>query len=172
VNAHALIDRMERFPAVLRALTDGLTPEQARRRPPSGAWSIVEIVCHLVDEEAEDFRARARLTLEDPAAPWPGIDPEGAARTRGYIDRELAQMVQRFENERRESVAWLRSLRAPNWENAYQHPRLGPIRAGDLLTAWAAHDTLHLRQIAKRLHELAAADGEPFSASYAGQWGP
>jgi hypothetical protein len=57
-----------------------------------------------------------------------------------------------------------------DWSVAYQHPKVGPIRAGDLLTGWAAHDALHLRQISKRLFQLAERDGAGFTSRYAGEW--
>lgn len=172
MNAAALIDRLERAGPAVQALAAIPTPEQARFKPVSGAWSILEIVCHLGDEEVDDFRTRLRLTQEDPAAPWPGIDPERWARDRRYNDQDLAAAVDRFVRERRESTRWLRSLTSPDWHVSVMRPH-GPLRAGDLLVAWAAHDALHIRQIAKRLYELAEADGQPegFIARYAGEWG-
>ena len=50
-------------------------------------------------------------------------------------------------------------------------PKIGPIRAGDLLASWAAHDMLHLRQIAKRKFELIQQAGGEFTTDYAGPWG-
>lgn len=172
-----LLLRLERAPAVIAAMTAMVSPDDARLKPVSGAWSILEIVCHLVDEETDDFRARLELTQRDPAAPWPGIDPEGWAARREYQKQDLGAKVRAFAEERARSVAWLRSLRDPDWQVAHNHPRFGPIRAGDLLCAWPAHDALHIRQIAKRLYELAARDGaaispaKPFVTRYAGEWG-
>ena len=139
-------------------------------KPPSGNWSILEIVCHLGDEEVEDFRTRVRMTLENPGDDWPPIDPEGVAISRKYQDSSIDDALERFLVERAESVRWLRSLKDPNWQLAYQHPRFGRIQAGEVLTAWVAHDHLHTRQIAKRLFEMSARDGEPYSTSYAGEW--
>lgn len=167
-----LIERMERFPGALHALLEGLDPECARWKPPSGAWSILEIVCHLGDEEVDDFRTRVRMTLEDPGRDWPPIDPEGWARERGYNERDLAERLARFASERTDSVEWLRSLKQPDWSSERVHPKLGSMRAGDVMAAWAAHDALHLRQIAKRLHELAGVDAGGFDTEYAGRWGP
>ncbi len=165
-----LIQRLERFGDILPAVVEGLPDDDARWRPADGAWSILEIVTHLADEETEDFRRRVESTLADPAAPWPPIDPEGWAVSRRYNEGNLAAAVDRFAKARRESVAWLRTLRRPDWSKAWVHPKAGPIRAGEVFTAWAAHDALHLRQIAKRLHQLAGRDGGEFSTSYAGAW--
>ncbi len=172
-----IIQRMSATPQAVAAMCAGLTDDEARFKPPSGAWSILEIVCHLVDEETDDFRARLRLTQEDPAAPWPATDPEGWAIKREYLKQDLGAKLRQFAAERDKTISWLASLQSPDWQVAYNHPRVGPIRAGELLAAWPAHDALHLRQIAKRLFELAARDGasldpaDPFITRYAGEWG-
>lgn len=170
MHAQALIDRLERFPAALAAAARCARGDDVRWRPAHGGWSIVEIVNHLADEDVEDFRARLAATLRDPDAAWPPIDPEGAVVARRHNERDLDESLERFGAARRESVSWLRSLKRPDWDASHAHPTLGAIRAGDLLTAWCAHDALHLRQIARRLHELALRDAEGFDASYAGAW--
>ena len=76
----------------------------------------------------------------------------------------------RFEAERARSIEWLRGLAAPNWDSTHRHPKLGPMRAGDIMAAWAAHDALHLRQLAKRLYELTRRDADTFGTAYAGDW--
>ena len=172
MNVADIIDRLDRFPQALQSAALTATPAQSRWKPPSEAWSILEIVNHLADEEVLDFRARLQSVFRDPAAQWLSIDPVQWARERKYNHRELADSVSRFADARAESIAWLRSLARPDWTTAHNHPKFGSIRAGDLLAAWAAHDALHLRQIAKRLYELAAADAPGFSIKYAGEWGP
>lgn len=171
----ACVDRLERFAEVLPALARVADSRDAAWKPASGAWSVLEICCHLLDEEVDDFRARLRLTQEDPASPWPGIDPEGRAVRDRYNHRNLGEVVAAFVRERRASVAWLRGLvrDGADWAVTHQHPRLGPISAGDLLVSWGAHDALHARQIAKRLYEIAERDGASsgFRARYAGEWG-
>lgn len=166
----AIVGRMEAFAPALVALLAGLPDEDARWKPPSGAWSILEVVCHLADEEVEDFRARLRSTLEAPSRAWAGIDPEGAASERRYNERDLRVELSRFAREREESVRWLRSLHDARWENAHAHPKFGAISAAALLASWSAHDALHLRQIAKRLYELSGRDGNGASTGYAGAW--
>ena len=69
--------------------------------------------------------------------------------------------------ERKASVEWLRSLAGVDWERTYQHPKIGPLRAGDLLAAWAAHDFLHLRQIASTRVALVQMAAGQFSTRYA-----
>lgn len=171
MNTDYLINRLAAFPSGLQAVLHDVDAGQAQWKPKHGAWSIQEIVRHLADEEAEDFRPRLQRTLQDPREPWDAIDPEGAAIERSYNSGSFAEAVARFCALRTESVRWLRHLSAPDWSLAYAHPSLGPIRAGDLLVAWVAHDALHLRQVAKRFYEQTLAAGALYHADYAGSWG-
>jgi hypothetical protein len=170
MNARHLIAALDRFGRVLPALVEGLSDGDARWKPADGAWSILEVVCHLGDEEVEDFRRRLMLTLENPAAAWPPIDPERAAVERRYNEGDLGQAVARFCAERRTSVEQLRARKSADWEAAHRHAAAGVLRAGDLLASWVAHDALHVRQIAKRMHQIAARDGSPYTVDYAGRW--
>lgn len=171
MDLQKLIGSLDRFGRMLPEVVRDIPADDTRWRPPDGVWSILEVVCHLADEEEFDFRARLQRTLSNPEEPWPRIAPVEWAVERRYNDGDLSAAVARFESLRRESVTWLRSLTEPNWASTYQYPQHGPIRAGDLLSAWAAHDALHLRQIAKRMYQLAARDAGEYSIHYAGEWG-
>lgn len=171
MNAAALIDRLAHDPAMIEAALRGVGPAESRWKPAPDAWSLVEIVNHLCDEETLDFRTRVDLTLHRPGEPWPPIDPVGWAIERGYQSRDLDESLTRFRRLREESLVFLRGLKSPDWTRVHEHPKIGPLRAGDLLASWAAHDLLHLRQIAKRRYEYGVAVlGEGYAAGYAGGW--
>lgn len=163
---------LERTPQAVRALLDAISDDDARWRPAPDQWSIVEIVNHIADEDADDFLPRIELTLRDPSLPWPPIDPPAAARDRRYNERELAPSVDRLDAVRRSSLNAFDALISPDWARAHNHPSIGPLRAGDLLASWVAHDHLHIRQLAKRLYALANRDSGDYSTRYAGEWGP
>ncbi len=153
------------------ALVRALTPQERNWRPNPEAWSIHDILCHLLDEEREDFRQRLRLVLEDPARDWPPIDPQGWPASRAYPSRNFEATLAAWEAERADSLAWLRSL-APGalaLDNAHRMP-WGPLRAGDLLASWVAHDLLHLRQITDRRFHLVGEWATPYLTRYAGEW--
>jgi len=160
LNLEAILARMEAFPRVLESLVVGLPAEDLTRRPDPGAWSFLDILDHILLEETQDFRSRLESTLAYPYRAWPGIDPPAAVQERRAVSHDA----------RAESVRWLRALDAPVWANTYQHPAIGPLRAGDLLASWAAHDALHLRQLAHRRLQLTDRDTADFSTAYAGDW--
>ena len=153
----------------ITSLVVGVSPEDARVRPAPEAWSILEVVCHLHDEEREDFRPRLDLVLHRPAEAWARIDPAAWVTEREYNTRDLARMLQAFLAERERSLAWLGSLSAPDWSREYRAP-FGPITAGDLLASWAAHDLLHTRQLLELRRARLLAHTAPHRTQYAGDW--
>jgi len=165
-----MIDRLRANAEVLAALAAGVGEAQARWRPAPDKWSILEVVCHLGDEEVEDFRTRLDLTLHRPGAAWPPIDPPGWAAARGYNARDLAQEMARFLAARADSLAWLEGLRSPDWSLSYEHPTGGPISAGDLITSWVAHDHIHVRQLNRLHREYLVAEVSTYAPGYAGTW--
>jgi hypothetical protein len=154
---------------IFRRLVTGITPEEARLKPEPQSWSILEVVCHLVDEEREDFRQRLDIILHRPADPWPPIDPVGWVTRRGYVERNLAEMLEKFLAERAKSLAWLRGLSAPDWEAEYRTP-FGTMKAGDMLSSWVAHDNLHMRQLVELRRSRIINITEPYHVRYAGEW--
>lgn len=183
-DVSSLITRLAAFPEALRATCAIMSDEDARWNPPDSpptahgpAWSVAQIALHMLLEEQQDFRPRVLSTLRDPDALWPPIDPEGAvAEAWGSAGRSLASILDEFAHERAASVGQLRALAtAADWSRTHTPRRPPPLRAGQLLACWAAHDALHLRQIAKRLHQLAARDagapGDPADANLLGYAG-
>ena len=173
LDSARLRDRLARFPAALRALVAVADARDARWKPAPAHWSILEVCCHLLDEEREDFRPRIESTLADPASPWPRLELEGIAERRRYNEQDLEATLAAFTDARAANIAWLDTAlaaRDADFGKAYQHPRFGALHAGMLLASWAAHDALHLRQLSRRLHDLAARDAGPYGVQYAGEW--
>lgn len=132
-------------------------------------WCLMEVVCHLYDEEREDFRTRVKCVLEDPETPPPSFDPLIWVKERNYKDQIYDHVLSNFLKEREASVQWLRTIQNPKWSNTYLHPKLGPMSAYLFLTNWLAHDYLHIRQIIRlKFDYLKEKSGEVLN--YAGNW--
>lgn len=164
-----IISQLGKNAATFNSLFNGIDRSRYLWKPAPEKWCLLEVVCHLVDEEREDFRARVKQVLERPSEPMPSIDPVGWVTTRKYMDRDYEKSISDFLEERRSSVTWLRSLSSPPWHHVHEHPKLGSMSAERLLANWLAHDYLHFRQIAS-LHYgyLEATSGQDLS--YAGNW--
>jgi hypothetical protein len=163
------IDRLSKNRSAFESLVAGASREHAQWKPSPDKWSMVEVINHLYDEEREDFRARVESVLTDPTRPLLPIDPRNWVVTRGYNERDLATSLGNFLSEREKSLAWLRQLSEPNWQNTHERPN-GPLSAGDLLASWLAHDFLHIRQLARLHWQYVGAIADPYNTEYGGPW--
>jgi hypothetical protein len=167
-SAH-IIGELARCRLAFKYILSDLTEDEYTWKPSSDKWNILEIVCHLYDEEREDFRARIKYTIDPPGGPIPLIDPQGWATTRKYGEQDFAKMTNKFLNERKSSLNWLESLKYNNWDRTITHPTLGKMSGSLFLCNWLAHDYQHIRQILSLKHQyLQMKTGE--SLTYAGNW--
>ena len=164
-----IIERMRASVAAIAALARDVSDAQARWRPAADAWSLLEVVNHLYDEEREDFRTRIDYMLHRPGEQAPPIDPEGWVTARAYNTRDPRESLDALLREREQSLAWLAGLQNPNWDAEYRAP-WGVLRTGDVLCAWLAHDHLHLRQLNELHYAYLAQQAAPYSVEYAGAW--
>jgi hypothetical protein len=154
---------------VFRSLLHGVERSQYLWRPAPDKWCLLEVVCHLNDEESEDFRSRIQHILHDPSRPLPPIDPQGWVVARKYMEKDYDHVLHAFLVERGRSVNYLNALVTPLWHNSVQHPQLGSITASMLLSNWLAHDYLHIRQINELKYQYLQAQTDE-SLVYAGNW--
>ncbi len=168
MTPRALIDQLAVNAGVFSAVLDDVPHELVVWKPSESDWCLLEIACHLLDEEREDFRARVESTLADPERSLTPVDPQGWVLSRDYAHQNFREVVRSFLDGAA-SVQWLRSLNQPAWRNTFHHANLGPLSAKLFLENWLAHDYLHLRQINRRKYEHLEARAE-HPLDYAGDW--
>ena len=128
-------NQMNNHAGSIHSLTLGISEEQARWKPEPQAWSILEVINHLYDEECADFRVRLDIILHHPAQPWPPINPAGWVTERLYNQRDLAQSRGQFP-ERTPEIAGLAA--------GIGSARLAGLRHGAL---WEILRRGHLRRL-------------------------
>ena len=164
-----ILTRMASNGRVIRSLVEDCSDHQARWRPEPGSWSTLEVLNHLLDEEREDFRARIDWVLHHPKDIWFKIDPGSWVLERGYNQRKLDESLAAFMAERQESLAWLKALESPDWDQGIDAP-FGRMRSGDFLASWMAHDVLHIRQLVQLRWAYQTTWVDPYDVRYAGDW--
>ena len=169
LNLSETITRLEHTARAIQALVDGVTEEQAHWKPSEKDWSITEVICHLADEEVEDFRTHTDQLLYHTDESWQAIDPQAWVTQRKYNQQDHRTGLQRFLFERQESLRWLSRLESPDWDSKIEN-QYGKLTAGDALLSWAAHDLLHLRQLIELHYAYAARQAKPYEIGYAGEW--
>jgi len=164
-----IISALENNLSVFTSLLRKSNPDEYLYKRDTDSWSMLEIVCHLVDEEREDFRMRLQTVLSAPFKHPPHIDPEGWVLKRDYINQDYGLKVNAFIEERQSSISYLKTLTDPQWTNYYEHPVLGNLDGNHFLANWLAHDYLHIRQLTQRKYQyLQHMSGN--ACDYAGVW--
>ena len=154
---------------MIRVLLAGISQEEAQIKPDAESWSILEVVCHLYDEEREDFREHLDFILHRQNEEWHGIDTDAWVLEREYNKQNLTEMQGKFFAERRKALEWLKGLSQANWETTYTS-QYGFMKAGDMFACWVAHDNLHVRQLTELRRDWIERITQPYDIQYAGDW--
>lgn len=169
MNFEFVVSELERNKNVFQSVLENIPGELIKWKPQPEKWSLLEIICHLYDEEREDFRQRLQHVFETPDMQMPSIDPVGWVSSRKYGDQDFNKKLNEFYSERESSINWLRNLKNPKWNNTYHHPKMGALKPELFFVNWLAHDYLHIRQIIKNKYLfLKQSTGE--TLDYAGEW--
>jgi hypothetical protein len=169
MNYTKIILELSRNKAVFKDLLKDLKQEEFLWKQSKKKWCLLEIICHLYDEEREDFRTRTKHLLETPKLDLVPFDQLAWIKDRKYIQQNYSETLSKFLRERELSVKWLSSLKSPDWDRAIDHPKFGQMTAKMFLVSWLAHDYLHLRQILKLKFDFIKFRTNE-SLEYAGNW--
>ena len=140
---------LERTPATLRALLEGVSHDWTRGNEGPDTFSPFDVVGHLIDAEETDWIVRARIILAQAMEPFPPFDrfrhrERNAART-------LPVLLDEFAMARRVNLEILRQWNLTPAQLALEgvHPSLGRVTLSQLLATWVVHDLGHVAQVTR-----------------------
>src|SRR5512144_2498629 len=100
---------LERTPASLRTLLDGLPETWIRATEGRGSWSPYDVIGHLIHGERTDWMPRARHIM---AAKTRAFEPfDRTAQFSESQGKSLAELLTTFAELRRENVAALLEMK-------------------------------------------------------------
>jgi hypothetical protein len=151
----AAIDVLASAPAVLRAMIAPL-PDELLSAAGAEGWCARDVVAHLAARQRAAIIDRVTSILEHPGAPIPEV-PQRLMDVTPYRAHPLFELLEEFEEGRKDAVALLRGLSDEQLKLRGVHAGIGEISIADLIHHLAFHDLLHVAQAA----QLA---GEPLEA--------
>jgi FMN phosphatase YigB (HAD superfamily) len=143
----AILAGLRATPAVL-AHWFAVTPQADQaRRPADDSWSLSEAMCHLRDVEGEVYLPRLAMTLGKENPFLQVVDTDQWAEQRGYRQQDGLPALERFCEQRMESLRLLQPLSAEDWQRPARHPILGNTTVREMAEFSARHDRLHLHDL-------------------------
>src|SRR5262245_60712173 len=94
---------------MLRQAVKGMSQQQLVARPVADKWSMLEVVCHLVDSDQAWIHRMKRIVAEDRPL-LIGYDETRFSKSLNYHERDIDEELALFELSRRNMARVLRQL--------------------------------------------------------------
>jgi hypothetical protein len=143
---------LQRTPATLRALLEGIEDFWTHRNYGEKTFSPFDVVGHLIEADETNWMPRARVILEHREAKAFGAFDRYAMYEKNK-SKELPELLETFANLRSKNLGDLRAMTLTEAQLASTgiHPEFGRVTLRQLLATWVVHDLNHLHQITKSM---------------------
>ena len=141
-----LIAKYDQGPLELSNAVSAFSSIQLRIPAPPGAWSVLQIVCHIADFELVYADRMKRVVAEEVPTLFGG-DPDMFAAKLAYAQRDLREELDVICSVRRQVSRFLKTLQASDFERTGRHTSDGPLSLMVLLQRIAGHIPHHLKFI-------------------------
>ena len=149
-NLPAKVDTYGAQIEILKEALNDIDPAVWSLKPGPDAWSIIEVIVHLADTEANMF-VRLRTALAEEGKTITPFDQNAWAQTLDYQTQDVALALEVLTVLRRGNHALLQRLSQDDWvrywKRSFQHPEAGRVTVVDWLDLNIRHMEVHLRQI-------------------------
>ncbi len=140
----AVIESLERAPALIIPLVREVRPALLKRRPEPAAWSVHEHACHLAAVHGIYFdRLQEMLT-----SPSPTITPHDPGAP-DLLGMDLEPALATYAADRTRLVERLRLLTPEQWARTAEYPKYSHYSVFIMFRHLAVHDFLHAYRIEK-----------------------
>ena len=155
INPTKALRTLRKTPAILAALLQGVTQEEAvALHDGDDGWNVVFIVCHMRDVEGI-FTQRVCDLFAGPNPTFAVVPNEELMRRHNYATADLRQTLAEYELTRREFIALVEPLTDEQWLLTGLHPSQGPATLLDVAVNAGLHDVNHLEQVVRCLAQAA-----------------
>jgi hypothetical protein len=148
-NTTAVIDALERAPAIVIPLVREVPSDVLKRRPAPRKWSAHEHACHLAHVH-QLFFDRLDLMLASPAPVITPYNPGESDADDLLLRMDLDDSLRHFAEDRRRLIERLRGLSREKWNRTAEHGEYRHYSVFIMFRHLALHDFFH----AYRIEEL------------------
>lgn len=153
MDDRALLDTYLAGPNQLRSAVAGLGREQLISRPVAGKWSVLEVVCHLADTDANIAHRLKRLLSEERPV-FDRVQPDLMLSALAYHNRDVEEELGVFDLTRRQIGRILRASPPEAWERAGIVGDRGERTVGRMIKGAVEHLAHHLGFVLEKRRAL------------------
>lgn len=140
---------LEAAPAILRNLLAGLSDSIVTADLDRG-WSPKRILAHEVDVERV-FAERLHRMIDEDNPAIASTDAMATLEAGDLESRSVADLLDKLQTQRTETIAWLRTLTDTQLQRTANHDTLGEFTVSQLIHYWPTHDLAHVSGIRRML---------------------
>ncbi len=127
---------------------------QFSKRPKPDEWSLIEIIAHMADVDAEVNIPRMQTIIKEEAPFIEAALTDQWADERNYINRNSTKELSRFITNRISLVTVIENLSAHQWNKSINHAIFGPTPISELIKFITQHDRIHINQMVNTLESI------------------
>ena len=142
----------------LRSAVSGVGREQMISRPIPGKWSVLEVVCHLADTDANIAHRIKRILSEDRPA-FDRVQPDLMQAALAYHERDVEEELTLFVVGRRQVGRILAASPAEAWERTGVVGDRGDRSVAQMVDGAVQHLAHHLAFVAEKRRALGLGEG-------------
>ena len=142
----------------LRSAVSGVGREQTILLPIPGKWSVLEVVCHLADTDANIAHRIKRILSEDRPA-FDRVQPDLMQAALAYHERDVEEELTLFDVGRRQVGRILAASPAEAWERTGVVGDRGDRSVAQMVDGAVQHLAHHLAFVAEKRRALGLGEG-------------
>lgn len=136
-----LLDALASMPKDLGFMLRRAEETAVYYRPAPHEWSIADVLVHLAVME-QRYLARLQKIVAEQRPFLPTLHPENQP-----APRPLAELVTAVQDARQQTLTFLHSRKAGDWQRTAVHETLGATNFRFMVQRLVEHDTEHLNQL-------------------------
>jgi DinB superfamily len=144
-----IVDVLQKQLSEISSLLGALTEQQANAVHPPYAWTIKQVIGHMIDAERVFGYRALRFARNDPQ-PLPGFDEGPYMENANFGVYRIGELTAEFENLRRSHISFFRHLEDKAW-GCSGVANNTPVSVRALAYIIAGHAQHHLLILRKRL---------------------
>jgi uncharacterized damage-inducible protein DinB len=142
----------------LRSAVRGVGREPMILRPIPGKWSVLEVVCHLADTDA-NIAHRIKRTLSEDRPAFDRVQPDLMQAALAYHERDVEEELTLFDVGRRQVGRILAASSAEAWERTGVVGDRGVRSVAQMVDGAVQHLAHHLAFVAEKRRALGLGEG-------------